>query len=248
MARPKDKYKRGCLVCRSILPRHEPGGSHHAKGLCRKHYDEWKQTKPLCNEAGCTVRLGLKPNDSRQGYCRLHDWLLLGEPHRKPEAIELTLAKFVAQIARETNDRGCWLWQGRDNGKGYGLISVGNHDWLAHRYAYGSFIGGHKPQLTLDHVCRVRNCVRPDHMMPMTGARNAELEHRDNTENLDVILADLLRIPHMKPGTLLWAMLKGLATGRAQPRERFGFGLDGQDFGHRPAPAAYPAVKLLLKG
>lgn len=248
MARPKDRYQRGCSVCRSTLPRHERGGDHHSRGMCRKHYDQWKATKPFCKQAGCSARIGLTANDSRQGYCRQHDHLLLGEPHRKPAAIEMTLNKFVAQIARGTNDRGCWLWEGRDNGKGYGLISVGNHDWLAHRYSYGAFVGGHRPQLTtLDHVCRVRNCVRPDHMMPMTRLRNTELEHKD-TDDIDVILADLLRIPDMQPGTMLWAMLKGLAIGRAQPGGGpFGFGLDGQDFAHQPGPATYPPVNALLK-
>lgn len=248
MARPKDEYQRGCTVCRSTLPRHERGGDHHSRGMCRKHYDEWKATKPLCKQGGCTVRIGLKAHDSRQGYCRLHDHLLLGEPHRKPEAIELTLNKFASQIApRQTNERGCWLWEGRDNGKGYGVIGLGNHDWLAHRYSYGSFIGGHKPQLTLDHVCRVRNCVRPDHMMPMTRRRNTELEHKDTVDNLEIILADLLRIPDMEPRTLVWAMFKGLAVGRAQPGEPFGFGLDGQPFDHRPGPATYPLAKDLLR-
>ncbi|MGY3382108.1 hypothetical protein ACVWYS_004131, partial [Arthrobacter sp. TE12231] len=66
--------------------------------------------------------------------------------------------------------------------------------------------------------------------------------------NLDIILADLVRIPDMQPGTMLWAMLKGLAIGRAQPGgEPFGFGLDGQDFAHQLGPAVYPPVNALLK-
>ncbi|WP_214853468.1 hypothetical protein [Arthrobacter sp. ISL-65] len=166
---------------------------------------------------------------------------------RKQAATERTLDKFVGQIAAETNERGCWLWAGRENTKGYGLISVGNHDWLAHRYSFGWFIGGHGSQLTLDHVCRVRRCVRPDHMMPMTGLRNTELEHRD-TEDLVVILADLLKIPNMQPGTMLWATVKRLAVGRAQPGgEPFGYGLDGQTFEHDLGPALYPVAKNLLK-
>jgi hypothetical protein len=84
-------------------------------------------------------------------------------------------------------------------------------------------------------------------MMPMTRLRNTELEHKD-VNNLDIILIDLLRIPDMQPGTMLWAMLHGLATGRARPGEPFGFGLDGQPFEHQPGPVTYPAVKLLLKG
>jgi hypothetical protein len=250
MGRPKARYTRFCMKCRSITTDRSQWGEHHSRGYCRKHYDEWKNDDskhPFCQQAGCTVRIGLRPHDSRQGFCRLHDWQLLGEPHRKPEAIERTREKFVASIASTTNDRGCWLWEGRSNPKEYGLINVGNHDWLAHRYSYGSFVGGHRPQLTLDHVCRIRNCVRPDHLMPVTRLRNNALEHAD-TDDLDTILRDLCLLPDMQPGTMLWAMVKGLAVGRAQPGgEPFPFGKDGQPFEHELGPAVYPSAKLLLK-
>ncbi len=180
---------------------------------------------------------------------------MLKVPVRSVAAVELTRNKFAAQVEGDT-DLGCWLWRGRttkaspdqSGDKGYGLISVGNHDWLAHRYSYGSFIGGHAPKLTLDHVCGVALCVRPDHLMPLTQQRNSELEHHRKTWHRELVQRDLLTIPNMPMNVMAWAMLKGLPIGRSQPGEKFGFGLDGEPFEHELGPAKYPAVKELFRG
>jgi hypothetical protein len=187
---------------------------------------------------------------------------LLREPIRKPEAIERTLEKFLSGITpgRTGLDGlfGCWPWTGRRNkvasdrtgesGPGYGVISIGNHDWLAHRFSYGYFVGGHGTRLTLDHVCRNSLCVRPDHLMPMTQRRNSELEHRRALDDPESVLRDLAKIPHMEPKVMLWAMMKGLPVGRAEPGgEPFAYGLDGEPFEHQLGPAAYPAVTELLR-
>jgi len=192
----------------------------------------------------------------------MHEHLLLKEPARKPEAIARTLDKFVSEIAPRLSGLeglfGCWPWAGRRNkvllrpngepAPGYGLISIGNHDWLAHRYSYGNFIGGHRNGLTLDHVCTNSLCVRPDHLMPMTQRRNSELEHRRALDDPDSVLRDLAKLPNMQPGTMLWAMTKGLPVGRGEPgADPFGYGLDGQPFEHALGPAAYPAVTDLLR-
>ena len=145
---------------------------HKARGMCDTHYRAWKRTLPTCKQEGSTVRRGLKPKDSRQGYCRRHDYLLLKEPYRKADAAEKTSNKFVSQIIGD-QENGCWHWVVN---KMYPLINVGNHEWLAHRYSYNSFIGGHEPGLTLDHVCRNALCVRPDHLMPMTLLSNTRKE------------------------------------------------------------------------
>lgn len=217
------------------------------------HYRQWLRTLPVCRADGCGGHL-TDPKGSRQGYCRWHEHLLLQEPIRTAAAVELTRNRFVEQV-RGDRVFGCWLWIGRttktptaeSEDKGYGLISVGNHDWLAHRYSYGAFIGGHAPKLTLDHVCGVPLCVRPDHLMPLTQRRNSELEHHRKTRRLDRIQEDLLSIPNMPMGVMAWAMLKGLPVGRAQPGEQFGYGMDGVSFEHELGPAAYPAVKELFR-
>lgn len=244
MARPKDRYPRGCLVCKSTLPRSE-WRPHKAKGMCETHHRAWLRTKPKCKADGCDGRL-VNPSDSRQGYCRKHDHLLLKEPLRTADAIERTLNKFVSQLVADT-ELGCWLWKGRSNPKDYGLISVGNHEWLAHRYAYGAFVGGHLPERTLDHICRRRDCVRPDHLMPMTLKRNVEREHGGKISR-EGILADLLLLPSMSAETMAWAASRRLPIGRGTPDGGpFMYGLDGAALAHSTEPADYPAVKALAK-
>lgn len=43
----------------------------------------------------------------------------------------------------------------------------------AHREAYKAFKGEIPDGLELDHLCRVRNCVNPDHLEPVTRLENA---------------------------------------------------------------------------
>jgi hypothetical protein len=66
----------------------------------------------------------------------------------------------------------CWLWQGSRNDKGYGHIRVDRRLHGAHRVAYELVVGPIPDGLVIDHLCRVRNCVRPDHLETVTNAEN----------------------------------------------------------------------------
>lgn len=168
--------------------------------------------------------------------------MLLKEPLRTADAMERTMNKFVSQLVADI-DLGCWVWRGRLNAKGYSLISVGNHEWLAHRYSFGLFIGGHRSKQTLDHVCRRVECVRPDHLMPMTSKRNIEREHGAKVSRSG-ILADLMLLPSMSAETMAWAVGRGLPVGRGNPDgSPFMYGLDGERVPYSPEPAKFPALK-----
>jgi hypothetical protein len=65
----------------------------------------------------------------------------------------------------------CWLWAGSQTSNGYGLYWA-SQTVLAHRYAY-ELVGGPIPDaLQIDHLCRVRHCVNPDHLEPVTQKEN----------------------------------------------------------------------------
>jgi len=71
----------------------------------------------------------------------------------------------------------CWIWTGCMMKDGYGKVGFGPHGraktMLAHRYAWILFRGeppADKPHL--DHLCKVRCCVNPDHLEPVTHAEN----------------------------------------------------------------------------
>lgn len=70
---------------------------------------------------------------------------------------------------------GCWLWTGYLFRSGYGQIWIsggGDKKRLAHRISYETFIGPVPTNLELDHLCRVRRCVNPDHLEPVTHREN----------------------------------------------------------------------------
>lgn len=66
----------------------------------------------------------------------------------------------------------CWLWTGHCNQDGYGRITVGGVARAAHRVSYEVYVGPIPEGLALDHLCRVRRCINPAHLEPVTQAEN----------------------------------------------------------------------------
>ncbi len=67
----------------------------------------------------------------------------------------------------------CWLWVGPLGRLGYGRARhKGGKNGLAHRVVWESLVGGIPNDLEFDHLCRVRNCVNPDHLELVTHAEN----------------------------------------------------------------------------
>ncbi len=68
----------------------------------------------------------------------------------------------------------CWVWQRFKDRGGYGRkwIGVGRPEALAHRVYYELYVGPIPEGLQIDHLCRVRACVNPEHMEPVTFAEN----------------------------------------------------------------------------
>jgi len=67
---------------------------------------------------------------------------------------------------------GCVLWIGAIMKNGYGVSSFDSKSVLAHRLAYQIHIGSIPEGLQIDHTCRVRCCVNPYHLEPVTCAEN----------------------------------------------------------------------------
>lgn len=92
--------------------------------------------------------------------------------------IERWLAKKVAIVGT------CWQWTGSKTGNGYGQSSVGGKVLMAHRTFYEHFKGTIPEGLDLDHLCKVRCCVNPDHLEPVTRSENLYRSDRVGKYNL----------------------------------------------------------------
>lgn len=68
---------------------------------------------------------------------------------------------------------GCWEWNGAPNSGGYGRATIAARTRTrAHRAVYELLVAPIPEGLHLDHLCRVRMCVNPAHLEPVTHAEN----------------------------------------------------------------------------
>lgn len=101
-------------------------------------------------------------------------------------AVTGTRSKLTAlgRLVRGLDVGECWLAVGGVtlNHKGYArVIQYDNHNKngrergrliMAHRLMYEATVGPIPEGLVLDHLCRVRTCVNPDHLEAVTVAEN----------------------------------------------------------------------------
>lgn len=78
--------------------------------------------------------------------------------------------QFMQKVARQKD--GCWLWMGTVDRDGYGRLMVNRVRWGAHRLTYVAYKGPIETGMVIDHLCRVPNCVNPDHLEAVTTREN----------------------------------------------------------------------------
>jgi len=162
--------------------------------MCAKHYRRWRTTgttdliptkpKPrrapiACSVQDCDIRV------KAHGMCRRHyeRWHAHGDPLAPRKAMKRIPIeeRFWPKVDKSGPAPGhrpdlgpCWTWLGSKDGNGYGLLATGGGRCKrAHRISWE--MAG-RPDLIdgmhLDHLCRVRHCVRPDHLEQVTPAVN----------------------------------------------------------------------------
>ena len=77
----------------------------------------------------------------------------------------------------KVEDRGytspCWIYQGHIAADGYARTSRGGKTKYVHRIYYEKYKGTIPDGLVIDHLCRVRSCLNPEHMRVTTYAQNS---------------------------------------------------------------------------
>jgi DNA-binding transcriptional regulator YiaG len=117
----------------------------------------------LC-ECGCGRETTISPkNVRRYGYVR-------GKPRRFIRGHSARVQERTPDYREE--DRGfatpCWVWIKVCNERGYGRVV----SKMAHRVYFERHVAPVPAGLELDHLCRVRECVNPEHLEPVTHKEN----------------------------------------------------------------------------
>lgn len=120
---------------------------------------------------GCVVVDCERPHNSH-GYCGMHGKRLerQGTTDHSGNPRNFPILDRLMYYVEKTDT--CWHWVGMTCSRGYGRIAYHGGLKQAHRISYELHVGPIPDGLEIDHLCRVRHCVNPEHLEPVTHKAN----------------------------------------------------------------------------
>lgn len=92
-----------------------------------------------------------------------------------------TIKDFLTKYKK--NRKGCWVWNGYKTSHGYGSMKMAGRRDYAHRISFRYFKGEIPKELQIDHLCRNRLCINPDHLELVTSAENTRRGNSNSSIN-----------------------------------------------------------------
>jgi hypothetical protein len=80
---------------------------------------------------------------------------------------------------RDDTEDSCWIWTGYTHWNGYGIIGSSRDEkrFYVHRFSYELVYGQIPEGGVVHHICRVKTCVNPSHLLLCDSAKSHRLLH-----------------------------------------------------------------------
>lgn len=116
---------------------------------------------------------GCEREHNAKGYCMAHyrRWRKGADLNAPFMRVGQDEARFWDKVNRGPD---CWQWTGAPMTTGYGSIRFGGKNNTAHRISYLLNVGPIPEGMQIDHACRNRMCVNPDHLRLATDGQNRQ--------------------------------------------------------------------------
>ena len=171
-----EKIEYSCATCGSKFLKHasqvgsvpycsKPCYWESMKGKAPHNKGKNSTTTKPCAQCGGDIA-GTPSELKRRRFCSKRCSAIANSGPSTSEAMKSYIKANSSEL-----DSGCWEWM-RSTNSGYGRFRVGSRSQYAHRASYEAFIGPVPDGLFLDHLCRNRACVNPDHLEPVTMQEN----------------------------------------------------------------------------
>lgn len=144
----------------------DPGEGATSRGVTNNLARGVDVGKRICSAIGCNRKA------KARGWCETHytRWRKYGDPNVVKQVQGFDIVRLMEKV--EIQPGGCWLWLACVTQTGYGQFRFRGKLTPAHRASYVLHRGAIPPGAVLDHLCRVRRCVNPDHLEPVDQRTN----------------------------------------------------------------------------
>lgn len=138
----------------------------------------------VCEQCGRNVPRNNSYTDAQWSAIRFCSRQCSGLARRDVPLLQLT-PQFIEDRCIPEPNSGCWIWLNGLSSDGYGGIKLtGRSAMTAHRASYIAHHGVVPEGLEVDHLCRLRCCVNPDHLEAVS--------HRENSRRRSAVRAHCL--------------------------------------------------------
>lgn len=85
-------------------------------------------------------------------------------------------SRLLAKIF-DDQETGCWVFFAARQPTGYGQMWNGKRQEQAHRISYRIYVGEIPEGCEIDHICRNRSCVNPEHLRAVSHRENMRVSN-----------------------------------------------------------------------